>query len=161
MFNPDSAAAGGAIAVDQFSEGCKALNLEGTILAVRDKEAIDNAIAGLSRTPKAGLVLTQDIFVSIHRSAIIGSATRHGVPAVYPFSFFCLEGGLISYGVDVFVGHADAGNYVDRILRGEKPANLPVQQPTKLELVINLKTAKSLGLTVPPSLLARADEVIE
>ena len=137
------------------------LSIEAIIAHVRNEVEIEEAILALGHEPKGALVLTQDSYVAIHRNSIIASAAHHQVQVAYPFSFYCSDGGLISYGVDPFVGHREAATYVDRILKGEKPADLPVQQPTKFELVINLKTAKALGLTVPPTLLARADEVIE
>jgi putative ABC transport system substrate-binding protein len=98
---------------------------------------------------------------TVYKDAIIASAARHRVPAVYPFRYFAAAGGLVSYGTDLANQYRRAAGYVDRILKGEKPANLPVQRPTKYELVVNLKTAKAIGLTVPPAILVRADEVIE
>jgi putative ABC transport system substrate-binding protein len=108
-----------------------------------------------------GLILPQDPFTGAHRQLIIELAARHRLPAVYAFPHFAAAGGLLSYGVNVVDQYGQAATYFDRILRGTKPADLPVQQPTKLELVINLKTAKALGLTIPETLLATADEVIE
>jgi putative ABC transport system substrate-binding protein len=107
------------------------------------------------------MILLPDSFTTTNRKPIIESVARHRLPAVFPFKFFAAEGGLLSYGVDNSELYRRAAIYVDRILKGEKPADLPVQQPTKFELVINLKTAKALGLTVPPTLLSTADEVIE
>jgi putative tryptophan/tyrosine transport system substrate-binding protein len=108
-----------------------------------------------------GVVVTASGSAIIHREMIIGQAAQHKLPAIYPFGFFVTGGGLISYGPDVADQYRRAADYIDRILKGEKPADLPVQAPTKYELVINLKTAKALGLEVPPMLLARANEVIE
>jgi putative ABC transport system substrate-binding protein len=107
------------------------------------------------------LVVLPSIFAATHRERIVALAARHRLPAVYPFRYFAAAGGLIAYGIDANDQYRRAALYIDRILKGEKPADLPVQAPTKYELVINLKTAKALGLEVPPMLLARADEVIE
>ena len=107
------------------------------------------------------MIVTTAALAIRHRDLIIALANQHRLPTIYPFRFYAIDGGLISYGADSIDPHRRAGNYVDRILKGEKPADLPVQAPTKYELVINLKTAKALGIAVPPTLLVRADEVIE
>ena len=108
-----------------------------------------------------GLIVAPDVFTRVHRQLIVTLAARHRLPAIYPFRYFIAEGGLISYGIDPLDLYPRAAVYVDRILKGETPTDLPVQAPTKFELVINLTTVKALGLTVSPTLLARADEVIE
>ena len=128
---------------------------------VRDAAEIERAIAAFARSPNGGLIVTAGASASRHRDLIITLAARHKLPAVYFDRSFVAAGGLVSYGPDYIDQYRRAAGYVDRILKGEKPADLPVQAPTKYELVINLKTAKALGLTVPPSVLARADEVIE
>ena len=128
---------------------------------VREPAEIEVALTQLGRDRSYGLIVPPDPAIVAHRKLIIDLAARHRLPAIYALRLFSLGGGLVSYGPDLPELFRQAAGYVDRILRGEKPANLPVQQPTKLELVINLKTAKALGLTIPPSLLARADQVIE
>ena len=128
---------------------------------VRDAAEIERAVTAFARSSNGGLIVTASALSSMHRDLIITLAARHKLPAVY-FARYCVTGGgLISYGADFIDQYRRAAAYVDRILKGEKPADLPVQAPTKYELVINLKTAKALGLIVPPSLLARANEVIE
>jgi len=128
---------------------------------VHDEAEIDAAVVALAREPDGGLVCVPDPFITGHRGLIMTLAKRHRVPAVYQSRQFAAEGGLMSYGPNTYDIFRRLASYVDRILRGEKPADLPVQAPTKYELAINLKTAKALGLTVPSALLARADEVIE
>ena len=128
---------------------------------VRDPAEIERAVTTFAAQPNGGLIVTASALSAFHRELIITLAARHKLPAVYFHRYFVDGGGLISYGPDLIDQYRRAAGYVDRILKGEKPADLPVQAPTKYELVINLKTAKALGLTVPPSLLARADEVIE
>jgi ABC-type uncharacterized transport system substrate-binding protein len=122
---------------------------------------IEQAMAAAGRRAQAGMIVVPDVFLSGRRDLIVTAAAQLRLPAVYGIPFFVTEGGLISYGIDRVALFRQAGGYVDRILRGEKPADLPVQQPTKFELIINLKTAKALDLEVPATLLARADEVIE
>jgi putative ABC transport system substrate-binding protein len=128
---------------------------------LRDAGEIERAITAFARIPNGGLVVTASALSVVHRDLIVTLAARHKLPAVYYERFFVAGGGLISYGADFIEQHRRAAGYVDRILKGEKPADLPVQAPTKYALAINLKTAKALGLTVPTSVLARADEVIE
>jgi putative tryptophan/tyrosine transport system substrate-binding protein len=128
---------------------------------VQGAAEIEAAIAALGRAPGGGLLCLPDTFLNVHRELIIALAARNMLPAVYAFRFFAVDGGLMSYGVEVADLYRRAATYIDRILKGGKPAEMPVQSPDKYELVINLKTAKALGLTVPQSLLYRADEVIE
>jgi putative tryptophan/tyrosine transport system substrate-binding protein len=129
--------------------------------AQRGDREIETAIIALQRELGGGLVVIPDVFMLVHRAPIIVAAARTNVPAVYSGSFFARDGGLLSYGVDQVDLFRRAAAYVDRILRGAKPADLPVQLPTKFEMAVNLKTAKALGLTVPQSIMLRADEVIE
>ena len=128
---------------------------------VRDTNEIKDAITPFARQANGGLIVVTGGLARRNRELIIALAAQHRLPAIYPLRAFVVQGGLASYGSDPFDPYRRAAGYVDRILKGERPADLPVQQPTKFELVINLKTAKALGLTVPSSLLARADEVIE
>jgi putative tryptophan/tyrosine transport system substrate-binding protein len=128
---------------------------------VRDAGEIERAVTATARSPNAGLVVTASASSLIHSALIITLAERHKLPAVYPRRSFVAAGGLISYGFDALEQVRQAAGYIDRILKGDKPADLPVQAPTRYELLINLKTAKAVGLTVPSTLFARADEVIE
>jgi len=132
-----------------------------TVAGVHDAADIERAVNALMRESNGGLVVLPNPITINHRELIITLAAQHRLPAVYPYRYFVADGGLMSYGADIVDQYRRAAGYVDRILNGEKPADLPGQAPTKYELVINLTTAKALGLTVPPSLLTRADEVIE
>jgi putative ABC transport system substrate-binding protein len=160
MFNPDTAAGGGAYYLGPFEAAARSLAVEPTQARVHGDAEIEAAIAALGRE-QAGLVVMDDSFTSIHRGTIIAQAARNKVPAIFSIIYPPREGGLISYGISTLDLFRGAAGYVDRILRGAKPGDLPVQLPTKFDLVINLKTAKALGLDVPLSLQQRADEVIE
>jgi len=144
-----------------FETAARSLKVEAITAPVHDDVETETAIIALGREPGGGLVVMSDVFALAHRASIILAAARNNVPAVYNSSFPAREGGLLSYGIDPVDISRRAAAYVDRILRGAKPAELPVQLPTKFEMVLNLKTAKALGLAVPPSILLRATEVIE
>jgi putative tryptophan/tyrosine transport system substrate-binding protein len=135
--------------------------VELSAVGVGDAGEIERSIAAFARSSNAGLVVMASTSALVHRDLITMLAARHRLPTVYPFRYFVTRGGLISYGANPLDQYRRAAGYVDRILKGEKPADLPVQAPTKYELVLNLKTAKALGIEVPATLLARADEVIE
>ena len=160
LFNPEVAPYAGEFV--RYAEAAAApLTVELTAAAVRNDADIADVLAALSREPNGGLIVNGDAFTSVHREWIIAVAARHRLPAIYPFRFYATDGGLISYGIDMIDQYRQAATYVDRILRGEKPADLPVQAPTKFELVINLKTARAMGLDVSRDMLSIADEVIE
>jgi len=133
--------------IGQVATGCNSL--------------FEAVIASYGKIPHSGIVVMTDSFTSSHREVIVRSAAQHRVPVVYPYRFFAQDGGLLAYGNNRVEPFRGAAGYVNRILHGERPGDLPVQAPTQFELVINLKTAKALGLTIPPQLVARADEVIE
>jgi len=139
----------------------RSIGVEVSPTGVRSKNDIENAVMDFARFPKGGLIVTGSAPAAAHRGFIITLAARHKLPAIYPFRYFAHSGGLLSYGPATIDPYIRAAGYVDRILKGEKPANLPVQAPTKYELVINMRTAKALGLDVPRTFLAAADEVIE
>ena len=153
MFNPDTAPA--SAFMPSLEPAARSLKVEPVIAPVHSDVEIETVIAALGREPGGGLVVMPDAWTQVHRVPIISAAARNNVPAVYGLSTFSRDGGLLSYGFD------SVASYVDRILRGEKPGDLPVQLPTKYEMAVNLKTAKALGLAVPPSIRLRADEVIE
>ena len=144
-----------------FETAARSLKVEPIIAPIHDEVEIEAAIIALRREPGGGVVVMPDAFTLAHRVPIILAAARNNIPAVYPGSYYAREGGLLSYGADAVDTSRRAATYVDRILRGAKPAELPVQLPTKFEMVLNLKTAKALRLTVPLTLQAIADEVIE
>jgi ABC-type uncharacterized transport system substrate-binding protein len=152
-----------ASGIGQFAaiQAAGAVGIDLSVISLENAGAIEPSIRGFASDPNGGLVVTASPFGANHANVIVALAARYKLPAVYPFRYFTAAGGLISYGSDTFGMSRPAAAYVDRILKGEKPADLPVQAPTKYELVINLKTAKALALDVPPALLARADEVIE
>jgi ABC-type uncharacterized transport system substrate-binding protein len=157
----DSTTTGGIAQFAAVQTAAPALGVELTSIDLRDSGEIERIVAEFARQANGGLIVTTGAGAEAHRELIVKLAARHRLPAIYPYRYWVSGGGLMSYGPDVFDQYRRAATYVDRILKGEKPADLPVQQPTKFELAINLKTAKALGLEVPPTLLARADAVIE
>jgi putative tryptophan/tyrosine transport system substrate-binding protein len=160
LFNPATAAYA-EFWLNPFKTAATSFAVEAIPSPVRDRSELQSVIAAQAREPNGGLIVMPDSFMDAYRVEITSLAGRYRLPAVYPVRFFAEVGGLLSYGVDRTVNFRRAAMYVDRILKGEKPAELPVEAPIKFELVVNLKTAKALGLDVPPTLLARADEVIE
>jgi putative ABC transport system substrate-binding protein len=160
IYNPEpgnnSASFAGPIEATASPMGVKSIQRP-----IGDSAAIERLILTLSEKPNSGLIFLPDAFTSVHREAIVATVAQHRLPAIYPLRGYCDAGGLISYGIDFIPLYQQAVSYVSRILRGANPADLPVQAPTKFELVINLKAAKALGLVVPPALLATADGVIE
>jgi putative ABC transport system substrate-binding protein len=161
LFNPRTAAGHGSNFLHSFEGAARSFGLTPIAAPVRSAADIDVAISALGHEPGGGLVVMSDQFLTVHRELIVTLAAKHHVPAIYPFRYFVTNGGLMSYGVSTVDLYRRSASYVDRILRGEKPGELPVQGPTRFELAINLTTAKALGLEVPPVLLATADEVIE
>jgi putative ABC transport system substrate-binding protein len=159
MFNPNTAPV--SVYMPSIETAARSLKVEPIIAPVHSDVEIETAIIALGREPQGGLVVMPDVFTVVHRVPIILPAARNNVRAVYWTSEFVRDGGLLSYGPHRVDNWRRAATYVDRILRGAKPAELPVQLPTKFEMVVNLKTAKALGLAVPPSIMLRADEVIE
>jgi putative ABC transport system substrate-binding protein len=157
----DPAVAAGPGQFGAIQTAAPSFGMEVSPVNVRDPAEIERAISAFARFPHGGLIVAGSPLAQAHRALIIRLASQHKLPAVYFERFFVADGGLISYGAHFVDQYRRAASYVDRILKGEKPADLPVQAPTKYELTINLKTATALGLTVPPTLLARADEVIE
>jgi putative ABC transport system substrate-binding protein len=159
MFNPDTAAV--STYMPSFETAARSLKVVPITAAVHSDVEIETVIIALGREPGGGLVVMPDPFISVHRAPIILAAARNNVPAVYYDSTYARDGGLLSYGPDRVDTWRRPATYVDRILRGEKPGDLPVQLPTKFEMIVNRKTATALGLAVPPSIMLRADEIIE
>jgi putative ABC transport system substrate-binding protein len=159
MFDPDTALV--SLYLPSFETAAQSLKVEPIIAPVHSDLEIERTIIALAREPDGGLVVMPSVFMSAHRAPAILAAARNNVPAVWGFSYIARDGGLLSYGPDQVDPFRRAASYVDRILRGAKPGDLPVQFPTKFEMAVNLKTAKALGLIVPQSILLRADEVIE
>jgi len=157
----DAAIATGIGQLAVIQAAASSFGVEVRPVSVRDADEIERAVTAFARSSNGGLIVTASALALVHRNLIVTLATRHKLPAVYYRRLYVTDGGLISYGPDFTDQFRRAASYVDRILKGEKPADLPVQAPTKYELVVNLKTAKALGLEVPSMLLARADEVIE
>jgi putative tryptophan/tyrosine transport system substrate-binding protein len=159
IFNPDTIPV--SVFMPSFEAAARSLKVVPIAAPIHDDAEIETAIVELGREPGGSLVVIPGAFVGGHRAQIILAAARNNVPAVYAYSYYVRDGGLLSYGPDPVDDFRRAATYVDRILRGEKPSDLPVQFPTKFETIVNLKTAKALGLAIPPSILLRADEVIE
>ena len=159
MFNPDTSAA--SAFMPSIETAARSFKVVSIIASVRSDAEIEAAIIALGREPGGGLVVLTDSFTQERRTPIISAAARNNIPAVYSLSAFARDGGLLSYDTNRVDTFRRAATYVDRILRGAKSGDLPVQFPVKYEMVVNLKTAKALGLTVPQSILLRADEVIE
>jgi putative ABC transport system substrate-binding protein len=161
MFNPDTAPYVGPYYLSAFEAAARSFKVTPIMAAVRGDAEIESVITSLGREPGGGLVVLSDAFMVVHRAPIILLAARKNVPAVYFVRGWVREGALLTYGADIADLFRRAADYVDRILKGERPAELPVQLPTKFEMALNVKTAKALGLAVPQSILLRADEVIE
>ena len=160
LFNPATAPYAESW-LNPFKAAAASFGVQGVAAPVHGASELDTAVAAQASQPNGALIVMPDTFTTAHRAQITALAARHSLPAVYPFRFFAEDGGLLSYGTDLVHDFRRAATYADRILKGAKPIELPVQAPVKFELVINLKTAKALGLTIPPSLLQRADQVIE
>jgi putative tryptophan/tyrosine transport system substrate-binding protein len=160
MFNPETAPYFPSF-LGPIETAASSLAVKTIITPVNDAADVERAVSTFAHELNGGIIVVPSAFVTIHRQLIFEQLARYRLPAVYGFSYYAYSGGLISYGINVRDMYIRAASYIDRILKGEKPVELPIQAPTKFELVINLKTAKDLGLTVPPTLLNRADEVIE
>jgi putative ABC transport system substrate-binding protein len=161
MFNPETAPNRGLYFLRPFEAAARSFKIEPIVAPVNNDDDIEKVITSLGREPGGGLVVETDSFLVVHRATVISHAARNKVPAIYPLRIHAIDGGLLSYGVSNGDLFRRAAPYVDRILRGAKPAELPVQVPTKYEMTLNLKTARELGLDVPLQLQQLADEMIE
>jgi putative ABC transport system substrate-binding protein len=161
MFNPATAPASESFFMPPFEAAAASLGVVPSAMPIGSPADIDSALAAFGREPNSGLIVMPDNFTSVHRRSIVTQAARHRMPAIYPIRYFATAGGLMSYGADLVDLYRRVPTYVDRILKGASPADLPVLAPAKVDLVINLKAARELGLTVPRIMLARAEEVIE
>src|SRR5262249_39125971 len=161
LFNPDTAPYVATYYLPQFEAATRSLDVQSIVVPVRNEAEIEMVMTSLGRGPAAGGILMPDIFLGTHRARIISRAAHYSAPTIYFVAEWVKDGGLLSYGPDATDLYRRAAGYVDRILRGAKPAELPVQLPVKFEMAVNLKTAKAIGLTIPESFLVRADEVIE
>jgi putative tryptophan/tyrosine transport system substrate-binding protein len=161
LVNPDTQPDRGAMLLDPFEAAARSLGVSAKTGEVRDLEDIEAAMAGLAAEPRGGVVVIPDAFFASHSGRIVALAERFQLPAIYPYGYYVAQGGLLSYGVNNVGLFRQAAPYIDRLLRGATPADLPVHQPTRFELVVNLKTAKALGLSLPADFVLRADEVLE
>ncbi|MDF3064179.1 MAG: hypothetical protein K0S06_4288 [Microvirga sp.] len=163
LYNPETASrgAGSAVYLQSFESFAAKLAVRPVMMPARDATELRQALDTFAGEPNGAVLVPPDIFNTMHRAAIVDATARHRLPTIFPYRFYVAEGGLMSYGVNLLDLYRGAAAFVDRILRGERAAEMPVQQPIKFELIINLKAANALGLTIPPTLLARADEVIE
>jgi putative ABC transport system substrate-binding protein len=161
LFNPKSTPGGGAYFSEPFKAAAPSFSVQSILATVQSVAEIETVVSSLGRSESGGLIVIGEPFTNLNRARIIELAAKYRLPVVCPYRFYAAEGCLISYGVDIADLFRRAASYADRILKGEKPHELPVQAPIKFEMTINLKTAKALGLTMPPAILLRADEVIE
>jgi putative ABC transport system substrate-binding protein len=161
LFNPPTSADRGAYYGRPFEEAATSLTMKPVMEPVAEVADVEGVVFRMAANPPGGLIVMPDVFTVVNRERIIAALAKYRVPAIYPYRYFVADGGLVAYGIDLFDQYRRAAIYIDRIFRGELPAALPVQGPAKFDLAINLKTAKALGLTIQPTLLARAAEVIE
>jgi ABC-type uncharacterized transport system substrate-binding protein len=161
LYNPDTAPGAGTYFEASFDKAAKSLGIEVTKAKVQSRADLASTMVMLAKTPGYGLVVMPDTFTTVNREQIVAQAAEYHLPAIYPWRYFATTGGLLVYGVNQIELFRLSATYVNRLLKGERPSDLPIQAPTRFELIVNLKTAKTLGLTVPPTLLATADEVIE